>query len=56
MRQRGHDPQSLGAGVKNGRQLRPAFVVLLFAQGPGLILDDVLIYGRDQAPGCFQGT
>jgi hypothetical protein len=56
MRQRGHDPQSLGAGIKSGRQLRPALVVLLFPQRPGLVFDNVLIYRRDQAPGYFKST
>ena len=54
MRQRGHDAQGLGAGVENGRQARAAFVVLLLAQRPGLVLDDVLVDRRHQAPGHFQ--
>ena len=56
MGQRRHDTQRLGACVENRAQTCTAFFVLLFAQRPRLVLHDVLIYCRHQAPGCFEGS
>src|SRR6185437_3393115 len=54
MRQRGHHTQSFGAGVKNRSQTRPAHLILLLAQRPGLILHQVFVYRSHQRPGRFQ--
>ena len=52
--QRGDDAQGFGGGIENGCQTRAAFLVLLFGQRPGLVLDDVLVDRADQAPGALQ--
>ena len=54
--ERGYDTQGFGGGVEDGRQTRAAWLILLFSQSPGLVFDDVLIDGSDQAPGAFQRT
>src|SRR2546422_10651276 len=43
MRQRCHNAQRFGARVEHCRQTSPAFLILLFAQGPGLIFDNVFV-------------
>ena len=54
MRQRGRNAQRLRRGVEHGGQPRSAFVVLLFAERPWLVLDDVFVDRRHQPPRDFQ--
>ena len=41
-------------GIEHCRQSRPALVVLLLTQRPRLVLDNVFVDRRDQAPRRFQ--
>src|SRR5437879_1637929 len=54
MRQRSHDSQRLSRVVEHSSQAREAILIPLFAQRPGLVLDNVFIYRRHQSPGGLQ--
>ena len=56
MCQRGHDPQGFRTGVKNGRQAAIGFLRPVFHLVPKVVLDDVLVHRRYQAPRHFQST
>ena len=52
--QRSHDAQRFRRGVENRRQARSRVLSPLLRQRPGLVLDDVLVDRRNQAPRCFK--
>src|SRR5690348_14382914 len=54
VRQRGHHPQGLGAGVKYRSQPRSAHFILLFAQRPRLVLHQVFVHRSYQGPRRLQ--
>ena len=54
MSQRRHNAQRLGASVEDGGQTSTAFFILLFAQGPGLIFDNVFVDACHQSPCRFK--
>src|SRR5579859_7547602 len=56
MRERRGNAESLGGSVEHRSQAGPALGILLFAQGPGLVFDNVFVHRGDESPGCFERT